>query len=241
MREKLNADIEKINVDIEKANGNDMSETEGNEAKDVKEADKKKLKKGGRIIIIALAVLSVLTGVLYGVSRLTAQDKIDFTEKVEGIYYFPADYNADPEEDPAYMAKERRVWFIDDKGLGLFLDESNASSNSIAGLMYRYFEALKNGDAAAHEQLLSQSYGESYVIQKRFTCQKVHDINVKFNQGNTVDGVGRWYYRVSYEIYENNGTYRADIGSETARVMSFEIVYEGGEYKINSIGYITAK
>ncbi len=208
---------------------------------DVKLKKKQALNKVIRYVIYAFSALIAVLGVLYLVNLFMQEDKFDFRTKAEGIYFFPADYNENPADDPAYMAKDRDVWFSDDRGVGVPLPATIASENTIKGLMYRYFQSLKEGNAAAHAALLSKNYNEKYVVQDKFTCQKVHDIRISFNQGETRDGVAYWHYRVSYEIYENNGTYRGDIGSETARVMNFEIVYEDNVYKINSIGYITAK
>ena len=210
-------------------------------ATDTKQKEKKALKKVLRYVVLSFAFLILALGVLKFISGLLEPEKQDFTKKAEGIYFFPADYDADPKDDPAYMAKDREVWFSDDAGVGSPLDASVASSDTIKGLMYKYFQSLKEGDATAHANLLSSSYKEKFVVQERFTPQKVHNIRINFNQGEKRDGVSYWHYKVSYEIYENNGTYRADIGSETAKIMHFEIVYEEGSYKINSIGYITYK
>ncbi len=217
----------------------DAEKSEQNE--DAKRKKKRALKKGIRYALYVFAALFVVLGGLYLVNQLMKPEKFDFRTKAEGVYFFPADYNENPADDPAYMAKDRDVWFSDDRGVGAPLDATIASENTVKGLMYRYFQSLKEGDATAHAALLSKNYNEKYVVQDKFTCQKVHDIRISFNQGEKRDGVSYWHYRVSYKIYENNGTYRGDIGSETARVMNFEVVYEDNTYKINSIGYVTAK
>lgn len=206
-----------------------------------KEKEKSTVKKVLRYVVIVFAALAVLLGVLFLIDKLMEKEKFDFRQKAEGVYFFPADYNANPADDPAYMAKDRSIWFSDDKGVGAPLEPAVASTDTVQALMYKYFTSLMEGDAKTHSTLLSKAYNEKYVVQDKFTPQKVHDIRISFNQSGNSDNGYHWYYRVSYKIYENNGTYRADIGSETARVMSFEIVYEDNCYKINSIGYITAK
>ncbi len=192
-------------------------------------------------VAAVIAVLLVVLGVLSLLNDNLEEEKFDFTASNGDIYFFPADYNANPADDPAYMAKERRVWFEDDGGVGYFLDEADGKTNTVRALFYNYFQSLVKGDATSHSSYLSKAYKENFVVQERFTPQKVHTVNVKFNQGETRDGVALWHYQVSYKIYENNGTYRSDIGSETARVMNFEIVYENDSYKINSIGYVSIK
>ena len=44
-------------------------------------------------------------------------------------------------------------------------------------------------------------------------------------------------YYVSYAIFDNDGTFRRDVASDASRVLIFTLVSEGGELKIDSIGY----
>lgn len=182
-----------------------------------------------------LAALLLILGVLTVISKLFAEEKLDYTEKRDDIYYFSADYDDDISADIVYMSKNREVFFTNDSGLGEYLTEKDGELATVKGVMYNYFRALKDGSAEEHEKLLSASYKEKFVVQKSFTPQKIYDIQVAFLTGDVSDGVYYEKYTVSYKIYRNNGTYRADVGSDVAKKMVFEIVTINGEALINSI------
>lgn len=191
-----------------------------------------------RIIVAVIAVfllLIVVLGVLALLSVIIKRDKVDFTDKDESIYYFSADYSADLDKDLIYSAKDTDVFFTDHTGFGEYLTEADSDINSTRGLLYRYFQSLKNGDGAAHAALLSGEYKKNFVVQTRFTPQKVYDIKVDFLTGDSINGKYVEKYNVTYKIYKNDGTYRADIPSDVAKTMVFEVVNEDNCYYINSI------
>jgi len=206
-----------------------------------KKTQKKALTKGIKAVVICFAVLLVLLGALYGVSALLKGDKVDYTKNEESIYLFPADYDEDPLIDLVYVSKNREIMFIDNAGNGEPLTDKDAETGGVRALMYKYFTALMAGDAEAHSDLLTKGYKSNFVVPKRFTPQKVYDINVSFLTG---DSDGERYlekYQVSYRIYENNGTYRADVGSNIAKIMVFEVATENGKTLINSIVPMNSK
>lgn len=184
---------------------------------------------------MAFAVLLLILGVLTAISKLFAPEKLDYTEKDSSIYYFSADYDENISNDIVYMSKNREVFFVNDSGLGEYLTEKDGELSTVKGVIYNYFRALKNGSAEEHESLLSASYKEHFVVQKSFTPQKVYDIQAAFLTGDISDGVYYEKYAVSYKIYRNNGTYRADVASDVAKTMVFEIVNVDGKALINSI------
>lgn len=203
---------------------------------DNKRTEKQKLKKLLKILIIVFAVLLLLLAVLYLLSTFLKNDeKMDYTKKEDGFYYFSADYEENPLNDEVYAAKNRYIMFTDHVGNGEPLTEENCKEQKIKKMFLSYFTSLMTGDARAHEDLLSDAYKQNFVVQKRFTPQKVYDIDIKFLMG---DNDGDKYverYQVSYKIYENNGTYRADIGSDVAKLMVFDVTSDNGKALINSI------
>lgn len=200
-----------------------------------KENDKQKIKKLIKILLITAATLLLILGVLFLVSLLLKGEKIDYTEKQDGVFYFPADYQEDPMSDLVYAAKNRDIMFTDHLGNGEVLTEESLGGKDVKELMYYYFTALVKGDADAHSALLSKKYRNNFAVQEKFTPQKVYDINVKFLMGDSNGDVYVDRYQVSYKIYENNGTYRADVGSNVARIMVFDVVKENGKMLIASI------
>ncbi len=197
--------------------------------------EKQRLLKLLKITGAVFGAMLLVLGVFYLVSLLMAKDKVDYTEKQEGIYYFSVDYEENILEDLVYAAKNRNIMFTDHLGNGELLTAELAEEKNDKALMYNYFKALMEGDATLHEALLSTNYKKHFYVHKSFTPQKVYDIDVRFLTGGTENGVYTDKYQVAYKIYENNGTYRADVGSGVAKLMVFELVKEDGAVKINSI------
>lgn len=208
-----------------------------------KKKDKRIIVKAFAVIIIVLLVLALILKLFQWFLAQDRNEKNDiFTASREDISYYLADYDEAPDDDEFYMSLERRVWFTDMNGVSTYLDESDGNGNNYAkALMYKYFTSVMAGDTAAYADLLSDSYKANYTVNEKFTPQKLYDIEVSFEQSEQRDGVYYQYYRVFYKIYKNNGTFRADIGSDVALDMSFELVYVENGYKINSVGYRTIK
>lgn len=186
-------------------------------------------------IIIVFAVLLAILAVLYALSAFINRNKLDYTDKQDGIYYFSADYEANPLEDVVYAAKDKQVFFTSHTGFGEYLSDADGDLTTVRGLMYNYFDALKTGNVDKHKELLSDEYKSNFVVQDKFTPQKVYDISVSFLSGDSNDGVYLEKYSVTYKIYKNDGTYRADVGSDISKTMVFEVVNQGNKALINSI------
>jgi len=200
-----------------------------------RQREKQRLGKLFKILGAVFLCLLLVLGAFYIISILLQKDKVDYTEKQEGIFYFSADYDTPPTEDLVYLSKNRDVMFTDHLGNGELLTADTAEDKNVKALMYNYFVSLIEGDAEKHASLLSINYKKHFAVQKRFTPQKVYDIDVRFLTGGTENGVYSDKYQVAYKIYENDGTYRADVGSGVAKLMVFEVVNDNGVYKINSI------
>jgi hypothetical protein len=92
------------------------------------------------------------------------------------------------------------------------------------------FEAIIAGDADAYNALLS----ENIEPKDDFTQQQVYKIHVTSidNRDSKSDG---YNFKVEYQIHENNGTFRTDIGSDMAKIQYFTIRKIDGKYLIDSI------
>ena len=165
-----------------------------------------------------------------------ASEKLDLTVKQDGIYYFPEDYSTDINERLLYTVKERRVYLIDASRLGGYLTDDNPLTNSKVGVLFNsYFEALVNGDAVELDSLFTDSYFKSHVNPKRFTPQMVYDIKAEFyNSQSSEDGYIERYI-VSFKIMENNGSFRADVGSDAAKPLVYEVQVGDSNARISAI------
>ncbi len=198
---------------------------------------KAKILKAFKIIVYIFVALLLILGVLYVLNTCFDNGKFDYQEKDEDIFYFSADYDENISDDIVYMSFDRNIRYTDVSGFSRVLNGENVKGNLVAELMYNYFTALFNGDVDLHESLFTEHYKENIKIQTKFTPQKIYDIDICYLTGSD----GKDMYKVVYKIYENNGSYRADIGSNVAKVMAFEIAKTGEGVLINSIGYISDK
>lgn len=195
---------------------------------------KNKSKKGFIIkgIIITASVLAIVLIAYVVLTLLTP--KVDFTEKQDDIFYFPVDFSENIFEDIVYMSKNRDVRF-DYYGIAVFINEENYSEQTKeAKFFYDYFKTVINGDAERYKGFFAQSFFARHSIPKSFTMQKIYDIEVSAMTSDIEDSVAYETYKVSYKIYENNGTFRADISSGESKPVAIK-VQKGTELKIVSI------
>lgn len=204
--------------------------------------DKKKIKKGAKIIFLILCALTVLTLVLWGISSMLKNgETIDTLSAVSGIYFFPADYDENIFEDGAYMALDRSIQYnAYGETMTLVSDDENEFGKSGA-FFYRYFQYIINGDADGYRSCFTDDGRKHIVIPEKFTMQKLYDINIslfKAEERETKNGVVKSeIYEVSYRIFENNGTFRGDISSMETKTLVYELYITGGDIGINAIGY----
>lgn len=185
-----------------------------------------------RVVIIVASLLAVLAILFLAISLLTP--KISFTEKRDDIFYFPVDYSEDIAEDLVYMNRFRDMKF-DYYGSAIYVTEENHSQSSTeARFFYDYFQSVINGECETYKGFFDKSFFKRHSIPKRFTKQKIYDIEVSTLTSYIEDGVAFETYKVSYKIQENNGTFRADVSSNDSKPIAITIK-KGREMKIVSI------
>ena len=195
--------------------------------------DKQKLKKTIKKVIIALvSVTLILCCVIVAIDFFTP--KIGFSEKKEDIFYFPVDYEENIFDDKVYMHKQRDVWF-NSYGTSVCVNEENYNSQSTeARFFYDYFKAVINGDYETHKTFFAKSFFKKHYIPEKFTMQKIYDIEISALTSDIIDGVATETFKLSYKIYENNGTFRADVSSGECKPVAV-VIQKGVSPKIVSI------
>ena len=206
------------------------------------ENDNNKLNIKKRIVKTVCFLVAVVLGLFAVVSvgdflvGKIASKKFDLTVKQDGIYYFPEDYSTDINERLLYTVKERRVYLVDASRLGGYLTEDNPITNSKVGVLFNsYFEALVNGDSVALDSLFTDNYFKAHVNPKRFTPQMVYDIKVEFYNSQSSDEGYIERYIVSFKIMENNGSFRADVRSDAAKPLVYEVQVGDSNARISAV------
>ena len=101
---------EKNKIVLDEKEDNNAQEANGVKVEnDTKQKEKRAIKKGFRYLLYAALALGIVLGGLYMLKQSIKEEKFDFRDKAEGVYFFPVDYKTDIEADPAYMAKNRDV------------------------------------------------------------------------------------------------------------------------------------
>lgn len=196
----------------------------------MKNKSKKKLLVKWLVIIASVLAIAFC---VYAVLSLFAP-KVGFTEKQDDIFYFPVNYEENIFEDIVYTSKNREVRF-DNYGSAIFVNEENYSEQSKeARFFYDYFKTVINGESESYKGFFAESFFARHSIPKSFTMQKIYDIEVSAMTSDIEDGVAYETFKVSYKIYENNGTFRADVSSGESKPVAIRLI-KGTELKIASI------
>ena len=206
--------------------------------------ERKKLnQKQRRILFFAAAAL--LIGIL-GAAFTMGPRHIPDSAKDGPIPTYTGHLRADqfmhphPDEDittdAAYMELDRRIHLRHGaETVPLTNPEDALLQGEAIAFFVRYFEIVMAGDAQAYNSLFTDTYYERTLPFEFFSPQKIYDIVLQEAESDP-EGDSLVYY-VSYAIYDNDGTFRRDVGSDASRVLIFTLVSEGGALKIDSIGY----
>ena len=205
-----------------------------------------------RLIVITGAAVLALTA-------LALLNNVDFDSLYEKLFapqpvasdhrpieFAPADYDENIFENADYLAQNRYIRYTDGALSTLITDGNYAVYSDAVVLLHDYIEAVIRGDAAALPGFFTDDYKKNNALPEKFTMQKLHDVEIEFYSENVLnegeaDQITRWEYIVRYNIMENNGTFRNDVGSDAAVPEIYEVLsYDNeGVILINSITKIT--
>lgn len=196
----------------------------------------KKIKKTKIIIIsifAAMLVFMLCCLLIPGFLNMSAlEEKKNSDERVQYIFHdpYPETFNILTYDE--YKNLDRGFYFLDDSTgqTSELTREDLVDYNAGVNVLYNMFEAIIAGDADAYNALLS----ENIESKKDFTQQQVYKIHVTSIDNRDIKNDG-YNFKVEYQIHENNGTFRTDIGSDMAKIQYFTIRKINGVYLIDSI------
>ncbi len=207
----------------------------------VKAAKKKKM----AIAIVVMCVIAVIgmfflnTEMLFDFSS-EETTKIPHNNKGSSehiITLYKPDWNTNIFERADYLDKNRYLTFAEG-GMELTLVDGNYSEyGDEVQLLADYFDALMQGDAEKVCSFYADSYFESHDRWEKITMQKLYDMKVEFLNKKESESTIEYYYRVSYKIMENDGTFRDDLISDAVKAQFYVITDFGYEMKITDVSY----
>ena len=183
-------------------------------------------------------VLYGLTVLIPYLQQLNAQEE---DEIVADFNFYPADYDENIFEDPEYLSLiSDGILMYDDSYMATTVDKESAKyfGGQVEMLVNMVYSVI-NGNAAEYNSYFSEKYFENNSAKSKFTMQKIYNATLTYFSAEGVeDKNGNKYtqytYKLIYNIYENNGTFRKDIGDD-ARAQYIVISEYNGKFLIDSI------
>ena len=198
-----------------------------------------------KLIIMLIIIVGVLF-LMYVLTLIIPKLFVDDTpantnEIIADFSFYPADYDSDIFEDESYISliSEGIVEYDDAINSITVVDKDTAASNGKpVKLLVDMIYSIINGDAEEYNSYFSELYYESNKPKQAFTMQKVYDARLTYfsTESVTKDKVTytEYTYKLKYRIYENNGTFRKDIG-DGYRIQYITVSDREGTLKIDSI------
>ena len=195
------------------------------------------------IIISALLVATVLLGV-----ASFAIDKYNFKKNNNALPpinydFYPADFEENIYEDEEYIDLiENGFLYYTDESMGVTVGierETAINYGKDIQFMVEYVYTIINGEADKYNAYFSDTYYKYHNKHEPYTMQKLHDVNIakleEIQESDRKNGnYTRYEFSLSYKIYENNGTFRNDIG-DGYRTQYISVSNKNGKMLIDSI------
>lgn len=164
---------------------------------------------------VVLAVLIVLVVVLWIADTLAKRD----VGVPDGTYEFYPPYDGDIMENEEYLALNRMIDFCNDPlgyGLKQSITEENEEEFDPTVLFLRnYLQTVIAGDAETYNTYFNHVYFEDNEPKSAFYQQMLYNMVIYFESTEKQDGGDTLAtYRLEYMIYQNNGSFHKDVGSD---------------------------
>ncbi len=203
-----------------------------------------------RIILSVLAAMIGFIVVFYVLSY-----SIDFNALIKNIggntynptkptiVFFTPNYDEDIYKDAEYMGLDRNIYIYDiNTGVteSLEPDDYRAYGDGVE-FMAEFVNSIISGDAKAYNKCFEDEcfYNDSVEEKDAFTMQKLYNIKITSMSENEVSENGKNYTKydfvLEYMIYQNNGTFRTDIGSNASKKQYITLTDRTGELLISEI------
>ena len=178
----------------------------------------KKMKK--KILLVLggiVALLLVLFLLVEGIGLLTTL----LQEEPEGEYYFYPTYEGNIMENPEYLDLDRSVVYAENaSGYGVstsITEENREEFDEYVLFLYDYLQTIIAGDEEAYNACFTYDYLNEYGEQKSFSPQMLYDMRIALYGKEGSDADLRVTYQLDYCFYQNDGTFRRDVGSGASR------------------------
>jgi hypothetical protein len=142
-------------------------------------------------------------------------------EGTANFNFYEPDFEENIFEDEEYMAliSDGVVRYDNSSNSVVNITLENADEHGdTVKLLVDFVYSIIDGDCERYNSFFSEEYLESNGKKENFTMQKIYNCMITYFSQEDVSENGNNYtkyiYKLKYQIYENNGTYRQDIGED---------------------------
>lgn len=196
------------------------------------------------VIVGVLLIMYLLTIIIPQVYRALQPKE---TELVIDYNFHEADYSENIFDDAEYneLIKNGILEYDNATNSIVTITKENAAEQGEAvGVLTNMVYSIINGNSEEYNSYFSEEYFKSHEHKGEFTMQKIYDGRITFFSSETVDDKNgaytKYIYKLKYCIYENNGTFRKDIG-DSYRTQYMVITNREGSLLIDAILYDKTK
>ncbi len=182
------------------------------------------------LLVLAMVAVTVVT---------VLQMQEEKNHDLPSTYFYPT-YEGNIMEYRAYLDKDRSVRYSQDaSGYGLttsMTEETREEFSKEAWFLYDYIQTIIAGDVTAYNTLFNENYYKKNDPKGAFTPQMIYGSSIRY-RGEEKDGADRLVsFWLEYRIFENDGTFRRDIGSDGTRRQNVVLrVTPGGAISIEKL------
>lgn len=205
-----------------------------------------KLKK--RLIICMIAAVCVIPVLIVAIYALDVyMDKKDQAPEGPIDYdFYPIDFDENIYEDSEYIELTNKGYMsYTDSNVTLGIKRENAKDyGTDVEFIVEYIYSIIDGDTDSYNSFFSELYYEYADPHERFTMQKLYEIEFEkisvSEETEKGSSYKKYVYTLSYRIFENNGSFRNDIG-DYARKQYITITDREGSLAIDAISGVVYK
>ena len=173
-------------------------------------------KKALPILIGCISAMIVVPIVLIVILNLiNKESEYDLAELPK--YHFYKVYDGDIMEYDAYLKKDRTVRYWNSPNPNLYggtqITVTEETEDARLKFLYSYLQTIIDGHYIGYNACFNDVYYQDNQPKAAFTQQMLYDIEIFYESTSAAsNGERLTTYRLRYRIFENNGTFRTDIG-----------------------------
>ena len=192
----------------------------------------KKLKR--KMWIVIGCVMLVLGLLLCAVWLITHPNEQKNDRNNQHDYKFYPTYKGNIMEYGAYLELNRQVEYCNEpSGYGVWqsiTDENREEFDANTLFLYNYLQTVIAGDTEAYNACFHESYFEDNEPKKSFSPQMLYQMKIRYySTENGENGEKSVTYLLEYMIFQNDGTFHDDVGSDASlpRYVTLRVDREG--------------